>query len=1112
MKPLKLTMTAFGPYGGTVEVDFTKLGNQGLYIITGDTGAGKTTIFDAICYALYGEISGSVRKINDVRSDYAEPTTEAIVSLEFSHQGQLYRITRKPAQYRLSKRKVKGEEAITKAQASVELKFLSDSQRKPMVGKDDVNTEITENILKISYDQFKQIVMIAQGEFQQALTTGTDKRSEVMRKIFQTEPYEKLGKLLEERKKEFSDKVKTSNTAIKIQFMQIACGENSQHNANLTEMKNSVINTDMVEIIEKLVNAITIEDKEDLSREKVIKDQADKQVKKATMKLQEAATINKNISKLRGLLQIEKELKEQSDIYAEKEKEVETLEKAVYKVIPLYAEMGKISKELTEVEERQKKNADEIEKGKVAKDKAVQEHEAACSRQGQAKELADSSARLKGTKENYERRDKLTGIVKNYQVKNDRAKAELKIAEDNITKNEKTLVEAREQEKTYASVSTKQEKVKNKLNQLNSCIKYMNDNLQGKSKELQDNIAAYKNCEKQSIEADVALNKAKSHYDNVKIELRCNRAGILAKDLQVGEACPVCGSIEHPNLAQLTGTKVTDDDLDKAQTALNNANKLSSQAKLYKDKSLISYRNSALNVVEKINNVLDNVRHSGDDGIAILEAMGWQNCASLDDMSQDDVSYNVLEKNKHILDEELKRATTLRAEIQRKIKQLTDEEASLEEKVKLSIKASATVEKCVQAQQGLKEKYQSAIANQQKASEELEKAKGELAGIGELEFNSLAELQAQWEKLDKEANAILKNIDDKQKMLNEVKIKLSTAEAQSDMLKNQLEELNRKLEKSREIYKSSLETNGFSDENSFLRYSDKTDRDIKELQNSIAEYKEKVVSNKSAIAITKEQLGEETEPRDLVVLENELAEAEKLRNDSVNRYKKIEGRIELNKASMDEIHKINNKVKNESEKSILYERLYNTVTGVKAGDNKNNGKMSLEEYVQAAHFEHILESANVRMREISGGTYELCRHDDGTAEQGKTMGGNSHNCLNLDVLDTNTNKRRLARTLSGGESFMASLSLALGFSDEIMAKMGGISVDTMFIDEGFGTLDASCLNDTMNMLTHLSHGNRMIGLISHNSELEKCITNQIIVKKDASKGSSLKLSIDGDII
>lgn len=210
MKPLKLTMSAFGPYSGETEIDFRTLGRSGVYLVCGDTGAGKTMIFDAICFALFGEASGDsrngARSSASLRSDFADPASKTFVELEFSYRGQTYRVKRNPDYERAKKR----GEGTTKEPANAEIE-LPDGRCIGGVRK--VNMQV-EELLGIDANQFKQIVMLAQGEFRKLLTADTATREGIFRKLFATQKYE----MLQDRLGEECRKLERENEKLKSEF------------------------------------------------------------------------------------------------------------------------------------------------------------------------------------------------------------------------------------------------------------------------------------------------------------------------------------------------------------------------------------------------------------------------------------------------------------------------------------------------------------------------------------------------------------------------------------------------------------------------------------------------------------------------------------------------------------------------------------------------------------------------------------------------------------------------------------------------------------------------------------------------------------------------------
>ena len=218
MRPIKLVMCGFGPYADKTVVDFTLLGESGLYLITGDTGAGKTTIFDAISYALYGEASGQVREVKSLRSKYADDETESYVELEFEYRDEKYKIRRIPEYMRKAKR---GDKLVVQKEEA-ELYFLT-KDREPIINKKNVNDAVTE-IIGLDRGQFSQIAMIAQGDFMKVLLTGTDERSKILRKIFNTNEYLDLQEKLKRKKNELKFKYQDIEKSIKNYIASVQCG------------------------------------------------------------------------------------------------------------------------------------------------------------------------------------------------------------------------------------------------------------------------------------------------------------------------------------------------------------------------------------------------------------------------------------------------------------------------------------------------------------------------------------------------------------------------------------------------------------------------------------------------------------------------------------------------------------------------------------------------------------------------------------------------------------------------------------------------------------------------------------------------------------------------
>ena len=258
MRPLKLKMNAFGPYPSLVEVDFEALGEKGLFLVTGNTGAGKTTIFDAITFALFHRTSGTDREITTLRSDFAKASEETYVELTFYHMGRTYQIYRSP-QY--DRPKKTGQGTVTQT-AKAKLFREPDT---PIEGVKQVN-EAVEDLLRINYDQFKQISMIAQGEFREVLYADTKKRGEILQKIFATEGYRKMAILMDTRRKEAQGQMLDTLKSIEQYFAGIQYEVGSEHAAEIEALKGTQYQIDeKVTVFEKII----ADDAENISQKEI---------------------------------------------------------------------------------------------------------------------------------------------------------------------------------------------------------------------------------------------------------------------------------------------------------------------------------------------------------------------------------------------------------------------------------------------------------------------------------------------------------------------------------------------------------------------------------------------------------------------------------------------------------------------------------------------------------------------------------------------------------------------------------------------------------------------------------------------------------------------------
>ena len=921
MTPNKLIMSAFGPYSGKVIVELDKLGQNGLYLITGDTGAGKTTIFDAITYALFGEASGNNRETSMFRSKYAEPETPTEVELYFTCKNKEYYIKRNP-EYERPKSRGEGN---TTEKANAELHF---PDGKVIAKLKEVNNAVVE-IIGIDRNQFTQIAMIAQGDFLKLLLASTDERKKIFQKLFKTQNYY----ILQEKLKSESGKLKYEYDAIKSSIEQyingIVCDEENECFQEVKNAKNGDLTTEeIVELLRKLIandeaseNALS-EEKEELQKEL-------DNVKVKITKAEDIAKAKEDLEKNEAALKIESE---KENALKEKLQTEEVKLPEVKKLTEKAAEIKALLPDYDEFSEKQ----NILNKNKIFIN---------CSSENIAKT-----------------EDKIENLTEEITA---------------LTEEVKTLEKSGEEKLKIEAEKKTQEEIKAKLEKLDKDI----DDAKKQRIRYEEATASYTQKQKNAEQADIELK------EKTRIYLEA-QAGILAETLEMDKPCPVCGSTSHPKLATKPVDVPTKDELDTLQDKLNNANAIANNAREEAGKLKGASYEKEESVKKEISSLL------GD--------------ASLDDA-------------KSIIEVRVSDIDSLMDEIENKLNEV---QAKIERK------------EC------LDELLPQKISSFEKAKEELNRIKDEV----------------KTKTIENEAL---------EQRIVELTAKLSFET--KTVAENHITTLNNEAETIQNAYDEALK--------------------------AVNDNKEKLVSLKTAKEEILKRLGDGTD----VDLEKEKEiknGLEEKQSELDTKSKTVHSRKTSNQSSLDNILKKLDEIKTVEEKWTWMKSLSNTANGNLSGVEK----VMLETYIQTTYFERIIDKANKRLLMMSGGQYELKRK--------KEAGNNrSQSGLELDVIDHYNGTERSVKTLSGGESFKASLSLALGLSDEIQSSAGGIRLDTMFVDEGFGSLDEESLATAMKTLTSLADGNRLVGIISHVSELKDKIDKQIIVKKEKTGGSNISIVV-----
>ncbi|QIB69531.1 SMC family ATPase [Aminipila butyrica] len=921
MRPVCLTLSAFGPYAEEVQVDFSQLGNQGLYLITGHTGAGKTTLFDAITFALYGEASGSSREASMFRSKYAEPHRATFVELIFQYGQENYTVRRNPEYLRPAKR----GQGLTAEKAEAELTYpdgrvLTNPKRV---------TEEMEHLIGLNRDQFKQIAMIAQGDFLRLLLASTKERSEIFRDIFNTKPYQ----LLQERLKSQSGALRNEYDSLWQSIRQYVDGVNCDPESPLKEelevLKGAGSLADLsqaVELLDKLIQ----EDWEKQQSWALQSESIEAQLEKTLTALNKAVIDNKNF---RALAQ-EEENKNQKMQVMTRNKQILDLE---------VVKQPQIEELLLRIQEERK------------------------------------------NLEQYEELQKAESVLIQKKKQNNKHNMESVNLKEKLEKATVSLEELKRQQQQLQDTGVQREKLEGQRKELEDRGKRGAELLAAlaQTDQLQDSCQV---AQEKYRGAAQDWQKTKERFDLLERAFFDEQAGLLATRLELGQPCPVCGSLEHPQPAQLSQKAPTEAELQQA--------KAESQRLQDKAAAASAEAGTLSGKLDMANSEL--LKHSRILlGVASLEEVR----SRLPDM-QSQLKAHLIEVKKAIAGEEEKWAR--KVQIEKQIPLTEEQLRQWERELSESRLQRASLETEIKALEVLREKIIQPLA----FATEIEAQ------------NHITQMETQRKHLQDSFEKVTHLFEESRRAVEEASVRITA-------LKEQLKGAQLIDEKSLEEERNRLN-------------------------------------------------GEKSAARTMVT--------------------KFATRLEGNGQALKRIQGKKIQLEETEARWRWIKALSNTANGNISGKEK----IMLETYIQMTYFDRILARANTRLMVMTGGQYELKRREE--AENRQSQSG-----LELDVIDHYNGSQRSVKTLSGGESFQASLSLALGLSDEIQSSAGGIRLDTMFVDEGFGSLDEGALDQAMRALSQLTEGNRLVGIISHVAELKDRIDKQVVVTKDRRGGSRVDI-------
>ncbi|HBW13407.1 MAG TPA: hypothetical protein DEF30_06265 [Proteiniclasticum sp.] len=1007
MKPLELKMKNFLGFKEETTVNFKLLYEDKIFLITGPTGAGKTSIFDAVCYALYGEGSGEVRtKAKCFRSQLADEKDEMEVSLLFEVRGRQYFVKR-----------IENARSLNKAYFT-----KMDDDTEALVKIKEVNQEI-ESIIGLNLDQFKKIVMIPQGEFREFLTAGTKDKSEILKKLFATEEYEKIQLLIKER----FDEKKGVEKELVMRFSEI--------------LREAQVENRDIELGKDVLNETLEKEQKELNTLKTEKASKDQEVKLIEQELLLGQKENEELEHYLDAKKHHAELRSQKRIYEKKEQELKLLRKisgithieiqmeSLSREIQgkevenqrLLLELRKISEQLVRQERNlhdANRNAEEIDNLKETRTRIL--------------DLVDKSKRLKEISQKISAFNAELNKLQEQMNHHSKKEQQLKQLLEEEEQVRKGLAESNlEAEKLKSS----QKEQQNYLKELGNLFKKME-----KMEQLQNNLTQ---VDRELSLAEKELQQKESKLAEESRKKSGHYALVLRQSLQDNVPCPVCGSLEHPlGLKEIQG-------FDEERFL-----------KAEEEKKLVERRLSELHAT--IKNLKANISDIHEEVEELRQELRIEaeNASLTFKIGQE-------EKQKFMLGEKKL------AECLNKVKGFSTKDLMLKDLIK-------------SLQQELQEK--------EKVTELFEKSRSVLLELSG-EQRGLLESGVPKEPLGliSKAEEIEKRVQTLYNIALEAKNAYDKSRQYEENLKGKESTLRDTLEQSRVKYaelKQHLLERLQQEELSVEVYNAYRDNvsQIDTIEQEIQDFFQAYNKSKGVFDVLKDR-GETLQFKSLEpiqkILQNLLQEQKALQEQVEAKSILLHGL----KRAHERLGRLYDEYQENKKVLALYQDLYDTAY---LG-------MNFETFVQSYYFEGILLRANARLRKMSEGRYQLKRRNE-TESRREKIG------LGLNVFDEYTGRERDVQSLSGGESFKASLSLALGLSDFIESHKGSVNLETIFIDEGFGSLDQDSLENALSCLMELNVSGRIVGIISHVTELKDRIPGKIEVKTTPGNGSTIKIT------
>lgn len=1028
MRPIKLTLTAFGPYRDGETIDFTELGTHRLFVISGNTGAGKTTIFDAICFALYGAASGEDRaETRMLRSHFAGDDSHTSVEFDFAVGKRSYRIFRQ-----LPHRKA-GNKSETPGKA--ELYETTSGEMVPCVDRfmiTDVNNKL-ETIIGLTKDQFSQIVMLPQGEFRKLLTSDTDNKEDILRRIFRTDLYRKLEERFQQQHRELRDEATKARTRL-----DVVIGQAGDTLPQRAESALAAVLAQQYRGVSQMLDALAQEAahyREAAGAAEGRKAAASERLAAEEAQLREALARNGRFAELATRRARAVELEQQRPAAEARERQLALAERAA-RLEPHEERAARAVADAAAKRERLAAAIAAAEAAAAALADAELRQRAEAAREPErraaereAERLAALAPLVQTLAERRSEVERLLGAERALAAKQQEA--------------DRALAQLRETKQAAAARIAEAEAATAKLPELQEQLQRLRDKLR-LLMELTEASKRFDEFTRLEAEHKQVVHKLRSEHDRLESAWLEGQASLLAVHLHDGKPCPVCGSAEHPAKAQPSAELPSREALQHLKQQLQKA-----------EHELSTASAQAASAHEGRN------RRGGDIaeyGIVLEADLTEQQAATTKEGSR--------------LREETDRLKRIYTELTALREQAADADRQLDARLR------EKDELAVQLQAAASDRS----AKQSRLEAELEAIEEPLRTPEKLN----AQLSAVRQAADK-LNAAWKAAEE---ALKASTTKLAEQRAATEQLTHTVAEAEAEQTEAAARFQSELAKDGFEDADSYrsVKLSESTRATLKAESQA---YRTAVAAAAEGIAQLEQAL-EGQSPIDTAPLEQALT-------DLKTELEQVLAQLQTADRYANEADRLRTAVSDAGGRCTELEQQLEQVADLYSmmkGDNAL--KISFERYILIEYLDQILHAANERLRGLSDGQFVLQRSDRLEA-RGKQSG------LGLDVYDAYTGQNRDVKSLSGGEKFNASLALALGMTDVIQSHQGGISIEMMFIDEGFGSLDEESLGKAIQTLIDLQKAGRMIGVISHVQELKQAFPAAIEVSK--SKEGHSKASI-----